>query len=467
MSKDLVDVQGGGEGLSLDEVKLEEDQSSPIKDISLSLIDDEEKDIEPTQPEIVDRGRSSSHSSTSTVANTELNKLLIVSVSPVKTDGRINILFSRERANTILGEKQGDHVTSHRIFIEFLNNKLKGSKISEIPYIVTESMDRIIPDFVEDSDIRKPETINLRRRKLPDLGIEQGPVLEEVKRLFELGERQDRVTILNDFLYGVMQEYNALEDVSYVRRSGLEGDKGKTEGVLTHQSVCALQAINEQLAVNNNPSDEAQQDLFCKLLSRNGEYVDGAKLLFGSNSIEAIRTHFGLPKAGISTEQMKERMKSDYNGKGNIPEIHRFYEEISVMAKDIDFLAKLTDNCFDFQYRPLPDSAGLRTQHEITRDKDKSDPQKMYTLISRHIAMLSEAFTEIGNVIKGNADLFLNAISKELLENQNWKNASLVPESDTKLTIDDIKTSIAENMDMETLSCKSPIILEHQQEFTL
>jgi len=119
-------------------------QSSSLTDGQASLVDNDEREISTNlsprgvSPEEKTKPRTSDSrtSSASTIADPFLNNLLLLSISPEKQEGRIKILFSRERANTIMGQKQGDHVTSHRIFIELLNNKLKNATISNIPDII-------------------------------------------------------------------------------------------------------------------------------------------------------------------------------------------------------------------------------------------------------------------------------------------------------------------------------------------
>ncbi len=407
-----------------DESQLQSDILSHANDDSILLLSDDEE-IEIAELSEEERARTQSASSASTTAHPMLNNLILLSITTEKVDGKIKIMFSRERANTVLGEKQGDHVTSHRIFVELLNNKLKNAKISEIPTIILDTMEEIVPDFSEAESLLSIEEKDLKKTKFPSQILvtdASQDLVNLVKENFELGDRQKRITKLNQFLSSVIQTYNQLDDVAYVRRTGEQGEKGKNEGTVTHQSVCTLQAINEFLEISKiSSSDEKkqrQQELFCKLLSQNGEYSDGAKLLFDTKDIKEARRMFNLSERGLEADEMKKRMEDDYQGKGQKPNFEEFTNRVECQSNNFELLAQLFNNCFDFQYYDNQSSNLKKTAHEIQRDKDKSNPKKLYDLASRHILIILKAFPELKDL---NTDRLIAKFVDFVYENQKWK----------------------------------------------
>jgi hypothetical protein len=413
---------------SEDESQLQSDMSSHINDESILLLSDDEE-IEVSELSEEERSRTSSASSAGTTANPMLNNLILLSITSEKVDGKIKIMFSKERANTVLGEKQGDHVTSHRLFVELLNNKLKDAKISEIPTIILSTMEEIIPDFSNTESLLNIEEKDLKKTKFPSQILAadaRQDLVNLVKENFELGNRQKRVTKLNTFLSSVIQTYNALDDVTYVRRTGEQGEKGKNEGTLTHQSVCTLQAIDEFLKIEKilDPAEKQKQHqgLFCKLLAKNGEYCHGAMLLFNKSKIEEVRQEFCIPREGLDSDEIKKRLDPDAKIRQGtkIPDFNEFYEAIKEKSLDTSTIAELFNNCFDFQHYDT-NTENLRkakTKHEVRRDEDKSNPEKLYDLAARHIIMIFKTFPELEAT---NVDELVANFAEFLYENQKWK----------------------------------------------
>jgi hypothetical protein len=424
-------------------------------DSILFLSDDEEIGIDESSEE--ERSRTPSASSASTAAHPILNNLILLSITTEKVNGRIKIMFSKERANTVLGEKQGDHVTSHRLFVELLNNKLKDAKISKIPMIILSTMEEIIPGFSLSELLMVPTEEDLKKTKFP-LGIVKSDANKTALNLaiekFERGDRLERVEKLNQFLSTVIQTYNQLEDVAYVRRIGQQGEKGKNEGTLTHQSVCTLQAIDEFLkteqTVNLVEKQTQQLELFCKLLARNGEYCHGAILLFDKSKIEEVRQEFSIPKDGLDSDDIKKRLdRSAKIRQGTkIPDFDKFHKTISKKSLDVDILARLFNNCFDFQYYDAQASDSKKTVHETRRDKDKSDPEKLYNLALRHILIIFKAFPQLKDLNTAN---IIERFTYFLYQDQKWKDSQT---KKGKASVQEIYEGIIERVDFGKLQIK-------------
>ena len=399
------------------------------------ISDDEERDI----GSMVDqsRPRGGSDSSGGTETDPSLNNPILLYVSPFKKEGKIKVLFSKQRADKILGEKQGDHVTSHRLFIELISRKLTDAKISDIPTILLDVMDNIIPEFSGEGGIYYLEKDDLKKAIFPSDLIKEGADngrLDFLKDKFELGDRQERVAKLDQFLSSLLRTYNKQPDVSYVRRDGGQGDKGKSEGSVTEQSVASIQAINEFLEISKIADDAEktgrQKALLVKLLAKNGEYNSGAKMLFDDiykqekgfspGGIGDIRELFNIPKAGLEKEEIEKRLSSDYKGGGQIPSISYFVSLVNISSSDCSLVARLFDNCFDFNYTSYDYSLASRTSHERVRDRDKSSEQKLYELSARHIAIISNTFPGLADFIQDGFDTIVNHFAQLLHGNHGW-----------------------------------------------
>lgn len=322
-----------------------------------------------------DRSDQSFQSLQTVVGDVGFNTRVLLTIDPEKRGDLVSLSFTSLRPKTVFGDKQGDHVISHRLVLEFCSKVALNSRLVEIPEKIKTAFESLIPNIrrlgtekscsypVVPDSMTYPRCDEGMSKILEDLGSNH-------REAYEIGMRQKRVNMVVGYLSNMLTYYNTMSDVTHAKSEDGGINQGKE-----HSSIVALKAISHFLSLDNPATLDQKTEFYKQAVEKNGEFVDGMIRIFDKKIVE-VRKDF------------REAGKED-----------RFFEAFSQIANDPKIVGRVIEGLFDF-----PKTKGRREN-------------KLSEMSKRCIEMSLVAFPELQTLDKrGIAEGFLEKVSA----NQNW-----------------------------------------------
>lgn len=256
---------------------------------------------------------------------TQFNEPVLLVIDPKKEGGQISLFFTPLRSKTALGDKQGDHVISHRLFLEFCATTIAGQRLIDTPKKLKDALEILIPDILSLND---PSLYPELPDNFPDYeeAIIQLLVSNELSiHHYKLGVRHERAEKVAQYLSQLLSYYNSMRDVAYEKT----GSKGKSEGRDHSASIIALSAINICLAMGNNPNPDNIENFYKQCIEPHGEFVNGMKKIFGQG-----------------VEEIRRDLRRHDNKQA------AFYKSFFEKASNPELIGSIMEYFFDFPYLP-------------------------------------------------------------------------------------------------------------------
>jgi len=317
------------------------------------------------------------------VGDVGFNTQVLLKIDPEKDEetGGVSLHFTSLRPKTVLGNKQGHHVISHRLVLEFCSKVALNCRLVCIPAEMDKAFKSVIsnitllgtnyPNPPDIGDYPKCDEGASKR-----LEKDYGP---DHKEAYEIGMRQKRVNMVVGYLSNMLTYYNTMSDVTHARSEGGGINQGKE-----HSSVVALNAISHFLSFKKPLTSDQETEFYEQAVEENGEFVDGMIRIFGKG-IDDVRKYFSEDKAS-------------------------FFEAFNEMANNPKLVGDVIEGLFDF-----------------SKTEERRSEDELAKMSKRCIEMSLIAFPELQTLDKsGIAEGFLEKVSK----NQGW---DLKPERTQKL----------------------------------
>lgn len=324
-----------------------------------------------------DRSDQSFQSLQTVVGDVGFNTQVLLTIDPEKHGEQVSLYFTSLRPKTVFGDKQGDHVISHRLVLEFCSKVALNSPLVEMPGRIKTAFERLIPDMRRLGTEKSPPYPDLPApESYPRCDKEMSIMLEERmgsdhKEAYEIGMRQKRVNIVVSYLSNMLTYYNTMSDITHARSEGGGINQGKE-----HSSIVALNAISHFLSLDKPATQDQKIEFYKQVVEENGEFVDGMIRIFGK---------------GIAD------VRKDFKGRGKED---RFFEAFNQMANNPKIVGGVIEGLFDFS------KTEERETNELAR------------MSKRCIEMSLVAFPQLQSLNKGEiAEGFLGNVST----NQNWE----------------------------------------------
>lgn len=364
------------------------DNTTLIKPITIT-IDEGVEELDKSELSEANRGRGSSGeksvtSGSTTIGNPEFNSLILINIDPSKQDGKVTISFTELRSNTVLGSTQGAHVIAHRFFLAFCAKIMAGKKLREIAQFLHDALveltlkiqtsEKYIPlENLKISDYDQT-VIDLLRQNGHTDAIEQ----------YKLGVRQQRITVITQYISGLLGCYNSLPDVT-----NHTDTPNPAQGREVSTALLALEAIHHFLSLPQNLSKEDKINFYNQTIAVGAPFVHGMHKIF-EQGVEAIRNDI-KPK---NSSQSPEENFFDY-----------FFEKIN----HPETIGRILAFLFDY-----PKSINAKIPD-------------FFELSARFIKMIKITFPKFGEKINE----IIEAFSKHTIQRGNWntqKNKLIPPD---------------------------------------
>ena len=310
------------------------------------------------------------------VGDVGFNTKVLLTIDPEKHGEQVSLYFTSLRPKTVFGDKQGDHVISHRLVLEFCSKVALNSRLVEIPEKIKTTFESVIPDIRRLRTEKSPSYPDVPdSMTYPKCDEEMSKTLEEIlgvdhREAYEMGMRQKRVNMVVGYLSNMLTYYNTMSDVTHARSEGGGINQGKE-----HSSIVALNAMSHFLSLDKPTTTDQKTEFYKQAVEENGEFVDGMIRIFGKGIADVRR---------------------DFRGEGKED---GFFETFTQMANDPKLVGRVIERLFDF-----PKAKGRREN-------------KLSEMSKRCIEMSLISFPELQSLDKKEiAEGFLEKVSV----NQRW-----------------------------------------------
>jgi hypothetical protein len=394
-------------------------------------------------------------------------------------EGRIMISIADDRLATSLGDKQGDHVSAYRLYLEILcqigscedytmipkrianiakaimppkdhrrvDEKLKKFRADQSSLLPRESrkemtaalshlkeeietvkeMISTLSDSDKDKKTRKAMLVILDIANQKDKAkhtLKQGEMSVTIEAIHELG--QEFITALNES-----------EEMTFAK-SGGNKTKDSVDGPNVQKGLYGLQAMNVLLSLKD--ADKINDEdyinlLYDRLLESRSTLLQGLRQLDCDNSVLAKTKPTSMKKAGGSDITILEHEKKVEKGEDiSLQEKQKLFEDllrITDQDKIAEKIAELIGNLFDFP------------------NKDGRKSELLEVVIARHLVIIFNAFPMLQTLDQNMQDnIIYSFIDNKILKDQKWEDYEFRDEitgEELKLTKEDIKKGIATN----------------------
>lgn len=258
------------------------------------------------------------------VGDVGFNTQVLLTIDPEKHGEQVSLYFTSLRPKTVFGDKQGDHVISHRLVLEFCSKVALNSRLVEIPEKIKTAFESIIPNITRLGTEKSPSYPSFpTSESYPRCDERLSKILEDSgsnhREAYEMGMRQKRVNMVVGYLSNMLTYYYTMSDVTHARSEGGGINQGKE-----HSSIVALNAISHFLSLDKPATQDQKIEFYKQAVEENGEFVDGMIRIFGK---------------GIAD------VRKDFKGRGKED---GFFEAFNQMANNPKLLGGVIEGLFDF-----------------------------------------------------------------------------------------------------------------------